>query len=93
MEPVDKRNEIETYVKERDSVLLSGDVAKVAALRKKHSPYLSPPISPEVEEIAMHKAITGCLSLPFDYRKKSKRWLTERGYTSFDDGDLDDETA
>ena len=80
--------EIKVFVKERDEILLSGDVAKVSAFRKKHSPTLSPPISPEVEEISMHMAITGCKSLPLDYRKKSKQWLVDRGYSSLDDGDL-----
>ena len=38
--------------------------------------------------ITWHKAITGVVSLPKDYRQFSREWLINRGYTPLDDGDL-----
>ena len=34
----------------------------------------------EVLEITLHKMITHCVNLPFDYRQKSADWLLDRGY-------------
>jgi hypothetical protein len=36
----------------------------------------------------MHKARTALRSLPLDVRLESKRWLTERGMRSLDEGEL-----
>lgn len=37
---------------------------------------------------SVHKAVTGCTDLPIEFRRKSKKWLTENGLKSHDDGDL-----
>jgi hypothetical protein len=38
--------------------------------------------------VTMHKSITAVLSLPKEFRQRSKDWLTQRGLQSLDDGDL-----
>jgi hypothetical protein len=48
---------------------------------------LNPP-KDEVLEITMHKTITAAKSLPLAYRRRSKAWLSERGYQAWDDGEL-----
>jgi len=80
--------DVRAFVKERDEVLLSDDLGRVWAFMRKYNPALPEPSSREVMEIALHKARTGALSLPVELRRASKKWLTERGYKSFDDGDL-----
>jgi hypothetical protein len=71
------------FNKVRDEILLKGDVLALMAFAKFHGNPV--PESYEVAEITMHQAITAVRSLPADYRDKSKRWLEERGYTSFYD--------
>lgn len=79
-------DEIEAYNKDRDAAMLTGDVNNVIALKRKYG--LRFASSMHVEEIAMHKAITGIQSLPFEFRKQSYDWLISRGYTTMDDGEL-----
>lgn len=38
--------------------------------------------------VSMHKARTAMLDLPMSERSASKRWLTQRGYSAMDDGDV-----
>jgi hypothetical protein len=80
--------DVAAFIIERDAVLLSGDVNRCVAFMLKFNPELSAPSSYEVAEISMHKAITAAKSLPMDYRVKSYRWLVNRGYSTFDDGDV-----
>lgn len=80
--------DIEEFLKERDAVLLSGDVDACVAFLLKHNPRLKPPSSREVAELMMHKAITGSTGLPMEYRVKSYRWLMAHGSSSLDDGDV-----
>lgn len=83
----------EAFCKERDEVLLSGDLDRVIEFQKKYNPRLSEVIdsfSREKQEAGMHKAITAMPSLPRSHRMKSKHWLVEHGYQSWDDGDLND---
>ena len=49
---------------------------------------LHAPSSRDSAEVTLHKTITGVVSLPRKLRRASKRWLTERGFHSLDDGDL-----
>ena len=49
---------------------------------------LQVPSSRDSAEVTLHKTITGVVSLPRKLRRASKRWLTERGFHSLDDGDL-----
>jgi hypothetical protein len=83
----DIKAEIKAFVTERDEALLSGDIDRVIAFHAKHNPDRDFS-SREVAEISMHKARTAAKSLPIEPRLASKKWLTERGYTSLDDGDL-----
>jgi hypothetical protein len=70
----------------RNRILLRGDPDELVKFLKSNKlPY---PRSREMALITMHKSITGVLSLPKDYRMKSKAWLDVRGLTSLDDGDL-----
>lgn len=85
------RDDIEEFVKERNEVLLSGDLDRVMQFQKKHNPGIDWEKMPESSRLAgMHKAITAVVALPRDYRMKSKRWLAQYGYKSLDDGDLSD---
>jgi len=79
--------ELEQYNMERNEALLSLDEAKIRAhLKKWDSLFHDAPSY--IFWGGVHKAITGCLSLPLEFRKKSKAWLDERGFQSLDDGDL-----
>lgn len=80
--------EIKAFVKERDDMLMSGDIDQVIAFHEKHNPGVRAFPNREVAEISMHKARTGARSLPMVFRLESKKWLDERGYTSLDDGEL-----
>jgi hypothetical protein len=72
---------METFVKERNEMLLSGDIARAKAFHQKHNPGV--PLPPDdVVEIGLHKARTAALSLPQIERDISRRWLAERGYSS-----------
>jgi hypothetical protein len=84
-------DKITDFVTERNEVLLRADLDEVVAFQKKHNPGMDWQNVPRhIQEVGMHKAITAVLNLPRSHRMKSKRWLTERGYKSFDDGDLND---
>ena len=79
-------DDIKKFIAARDAVLMTGDVDKVMAFFKEHNGHEI--TSREVSEVTMHKAITAVTSLPREYRAKSKAWLLDNGYSSFDDGDL-----
>ena len=80
--------EIKAFVKERDEMLMAGDVDRCIAFHEKHNPGIRAFPNRLVAEISLHKARTGAKSLPFVFRIESKKWLTERGYSSLDDGEL-----
>src|ERR1700761_6542637 len=80
--------EIKAFVKERDEMLMSGDVDRCIAFHEKHNPGIHAFPNREVAEVSLHKARTGARSLPMVFRLESKKWLNERGYTSLDDGEL-----
>jgi len=47
------------------------------------------PLPPDrVFWLSVHKAITACIGLPIEFRRKSKKWLEKRGSASMDDGDI-----
>ena len=79
---------IAAFLKERDAVLLTGDVDKVLAFWRKFNPHMREPSSRQVAEAAMHKAITASRTLPIEVRRTSKQWLEAHGSRSFDDGDV-----
>jgi hypothetical protein len=79
-------DEIKLYNRERDAMLMQRDPdVLMAFLRERGLPV---PWSRDSAEVTLHKTITGVVSLPRKMRRASKRWLTERGYHSLDDGDL-----
>ncbi len=75
------------FIAERDAALLSLDEARIRAFMLKFNEQEAP-ADPLVFWGSVHKAITGCLSLPIEFRRKSKAWLTEHELNSLDDGDL-----
>lgn len=79
--------DLETYRRALDEVLLTGEVQQLRAFMVTHNAPGRFALD-EVVEITMHKTITASVSLPSDYRKRSKAWLVERGYMAWDDGDL-----
>ena len=79
--------EMSQFLADRREALMSLDRDKILAYMKKYGVEFNSK-SLTVFWIAIHKAITGATDLPLDFREKSKAWLTERGYESFDDGEL-----
>lgn len=77
---------IKKYNELRNAMLLKGDIVEMQAFMLEHGVRL--PSCDEAAWVTLHKTITAVQSLPLDYRKKSKAWLTERGYHSLDDGEL-----
>lgn len=76
---------IRDMVKARDEALLSMDRDKILAYAKQYSPELLRSFKDDnLFWISVHKARTACRSLPIEERLKSKTWLEERGYRSFD---------
>lgn len=69
-------------------MLIAGDIDRMMEFDAKHNPGVRSFASHEVAEIALHKARTAAKSLPIELRLESKRWLSDRSYSSFDDGDL-----
>jgi hypothetical protein len=78
---------IAQFIHDRDDALLSLDERRIRAFIAKWRI----PWTPDPEWslwIAVHKARTGAKTLPMDARSLSKQWLTERGFSSLDDGDV-----
>lgn len=81
--------ETKAFLRERDEMLMAGDIDRLIAFQKKHNPDIRAFPNREVAEISLHMTRTAARSLPMTYRMESKKWLTERGYKSLDyDGDL-----
>jgi hypothetical protein len=83
-----KTLEIERWMRDRDEALLSLDRAKIEAYMTKYGEADSLPKDDRVFWMSIHKARTGARTLPMEARSLSKQWLTERGLSSFDDGDV-----
>ncbi len=77
---------IKEFKKDRDEALLSLNKDTLDLFFKKYGIKMSS--EPEVYWRAVHKAITSCLSLDIEFRRKSKQWLNEHNSESWDDGDL-----
>lgn len=82
----DPRIRLAEFVKERNYILLYRDPNALKQFLKDRG--LPVPKNKAVLEMTWHKSITAAMSLPKEYRQKSKNWLTARGYHSLDDGDL-----
>ena len=61
-------------IKTEIEALLSLDETKIRALYKKWNGTDLP--KGQIFWGAVHKAITGCVSLPIEFRRNSKSWLT-----------------
>lgn len=81
-------DELQAFIEERNAVLIRGDIEELKAFFAKHHPGFPPFPDGHTAEIALHKARTGALGIPIEIRLASKRWLTDHGYSSFDDGEL-----
>lgn len=78
--------DINAYIEKRDAMLLKGDPRGLINFQIEHGLPVASCI--EAAEITLHKMRTGCKSLPWEPRRASWLWLTERGYSTWDDGDL-----
>lgn len=77
------------FVAERDAALLSMDKDRLLAYGKKWG--VDWKFVPGKEYwfwASVHMARTGAKSLPMEARAESKRWLTQRGLRSMDDGSV-----
>lgn len=81
---------IEEFVKKRDEMLMKGSIDELRKFVDNNSELYEPAVvngimscTDEVAEITLHKMITGCTNLPFEYRMNSVAWLTERGYEHY----------
>ena len=75
------------FIRERDEAFLSLDEKCIRMMFKKYN-HKDAPADPEVFWASVHKAITGDLNLPFEFRCASKAYLDAHGFMSFDDGEL-----
>jgi len=77
---------IREFNEKRNKLLLAHDLEGLRKfLKERKMPY---PRDNATMRVTMHKSITAVQSLPKEFRQKSKDWLTNRGLTSLDDGDL-----
>lgn len=81
------KQEIARFNQELDEALLTLDETRIRAMFRKWNEREMPE-DPEVFWGSVHKAITGSLRLPIEFRRKSKAWLDANGLRSLDDGDL-----
>lgn len=87
MNEFDGQEVIKRFTAQRDEAFLSLDEQKIRNFCIKWNGH-DMPTNMEVFWRAVHKAITGNMNLPIEFRKKSKKYLIDRGLMSFDDGDL-----
>lgn len=77
------------FAAERNDALLSLDKEKILAYGQKWGVNFSKvPGDEEGFWASVHKARTAIPALPMAARVLSKRWLSERGMASMDDGDV-----
>ncbi|MCA1452112.1 hypothetical protein I6F35_02645 [Bradyrhizobium sp. BRP22] len=70
---------------ERDAVLMSGDLKRFTEWAIGKGLVFRNELQ---AQRVMHKLITATPSLDLEYRRKSKRWLHDRGLHGLDDGDI-----
>lgn len=80
-------NVIQQFNKERNEAFLSLDEQKIRDFQRKWN-HAEMPKDMDVFWGAIHKAITGVKTLPLDFRKASKKYLSDRNLYSLDDGEL-----
>lgn len=79
-------NKIESYNRERDAMLMTGDPQALIDFQTAHGLQVASSI--KVAEVTLHKTRTGVVTLPLEVRRVSWLWLKQRGYSTWDDGDL-----
>ena len=79
--------EANQFLVERRKALLSMDKTKILAYVQKWG-VRNIPQDEKMFWVTIHKARTGATDLPLPERRKSKLWLSQRGFQSLDDGDL-----
>ena len=75
--------DIAEYIRRRDKILIDLDVDEMIALMKEAGAR-SVPSNRDVALIALHKARAVVTSVPENLRLESKKWLTDRGFTYWD---------
>jgi hypothetical protein len=75
------------FLTDRKEALMSLDETKIRDYFRKSNGF-EMSTNPETFWRSVHKAITAAPYLPTEFRMASKRWLTEHGSTSLDDGEL-----
>lgn len=78
--------EIKAYNRARNEMLLKCDIDALLEFHKFHK--LPVPSSRAMAEVTLHKTRTAVASLPMEERRKSKKWLLQRGFHALDDGDV-----
>ncbi len=78
--------DFEQFKADQRAAFLSLDLAQIRAFLAKYGE--QPPKSDVVLLAGIHKARTALKTLPMEARIESKQWLTERGMSSLDDGDV-----
>jgi len=79
-------NILQQYIESLHEALLSKNDEKLKVHMRKWQ--IKIPESDEIFQIMKHKSITARVDLPEEMRRESKKWLFERKYESFDDGDV-----
>jgi hypothetical protein len=74
------------YLRERDEMLRKRSIIVLREFMRKWN--LPTPDKDEIAWITLHKTITSVGTLPMEDRIRSKKWLLDRGYHSYDDGDV-----
>jgi len=77
----------EEFLVETNAALLSLDAEKIRAVVRKFNG-VELPLDKDAFWGGVHKAITGRISLPIEFRRQSKAYLDAHGLHSYDDGDL-----
>jgi hypothetical protein len=77
---------IREFNEKRNKLLLAQDLEGLRKFLKERK--MPCPRDNATLRVTMHKSITAVLSLPKEFRQRSKDWLTQRGFQSLDDGDL-----
>jgi hypothetical protein len=80
---------IDTFVKERDKMLLKRSVPALREFVEKHADLYGAEFvdsfraaSDEIAEITLHKMIANCTNLPKTQRIISRLWLISRGFSA-----------
>ncbi len=74
------------FVAERNAAILTMDKEVISQYMLKWG--IQPPVDDDVFWASVHMARSGAKDLPMHERLLSRRWLTERGLRSMDEGEV-----